>query len=217
MAAACTNDDDPRPTIFFASDHGAAATLRRTLMRAMLPSCRKVVDLGTRRGDERVDYPEYARALTDRILDGPPGTLGVAICGTGIGMSIAANKVPGIRAALVHDEVTACMARRHNNANVLCFGARIVDAPDAVRLVGIFLDSSFEGGRHARRNAQLELSATETIQTEGGESHADQHRRSHDTATYAEPSVDDDGDSRGHHVPRHRREGDGLLRAICHH
>lgn len=146
---------DTRPTIFFASDHGAAANLRRALTRSMVKT-RNVVDLGTWRGDERVDYPTYARLLARRVREGPPGTIGVAVCCTGIGMSIAANKVPGIRAALVHDDLTACMARRHNDANVLCLGAKVVDARKALRLIELFLAAPFEGGRHARRNALLE-------------------------------------------------------------
>jgi ribose 5-phosphate isomerase B len=96
-----------------------------------------------------VDYPDYARAVAEAVASGAVG-LGVLMCGTGIGMSIAANKVPGVRAALVHDVTTARMARRHNGANVVCMGARLLAAPLACEVLDTFLEESFEI-RHQRR------------------------------------------------------------------
>ncbi len=136
--------------ILIASDHGGAA-LKRFLSGYLTLRGFHVEDLGTRRGDESVDYPLYAFSLARRVASTEDDCLGIAICGTGIGMSIAANKVPGIRAALVHDKFTAIMARRHNNANILCLGGRVLDKLAAARIVEAFIDTKFEGGRHARR------------------------------------------------------------------
>lgn len=101
-------------------------------------------------GGESCDYPEPAYAVAQAVASGG-AERGVLICGTGIGMSIAANKVPGVRAAVVHDELTAQLSRSHNDANVICLsgdllGRRLID-----NLIGLFLRSEFEGGRHARR------------------------------------------------------------------
>ena len=102
-----------------------------------------------------VDYPDFAHALAAEILAGR-AERGVLICGTGIGMSIAANRHRGVRAALCHDAFTAEMARRHNDANVLCLGARVTGAGVAEQIVRIFLDTPFEGGRHQRRVGLIE-------------------------------------------------------------
>ena len=101
-------------------------------------------------GPESVDYPDFAEKVAT-IVTATPGTIGVLICGTGIGMSIAANKHHGIRAALVYNEETAALAHEHNNANILCLGARELSPEKALTLVSIFLDSAFENGRHQRR------------------------------------------------------------------
>lgn len=102
-----------------------------------------------------VDYPVYARAVCDEITSGR-AEFGILCCGTGIGMSIAANKRRGIRAAVLSDAFSAEMTRRHNDANVLCLGGRVIDAAKAVELARIFLATPFEGGRHAKRVAMLE-------------------------------------------------------------
>jgi len=108
-----------------------------------------VEDVGTE-SEESVDYPDFARAVAEKVAGGM-AQLGVLVCGTGMGMAIAANKVPGIRAAVAHDKMTARLAREHNDANVLTLGARVVEPSQAVEIVKEFLDAQFAGGRHQRR------------------------------------------------------------------
>ena len=110
----------------------------------------ELTDVGTANAEDSVDYPDFAIAASRLVASGKAG-LGVLVCGTGIGMSIAANKVRGVRAALCNDLYTARMARQHNNANVLSIGARIVAPELAEEITRIFLDTQFEGGRHQRR------------------------------------------------------------------
>ncbi len=100
--------------------------------------------------DQPCDYPERAFDVATAVADGR-ADLGVLICGTGIGMSIAANKVPGIRAAVVHDELTAQLSRTHNNANVLCLSADLLGLARIEKIVDAWIDAEFEGGRHQRR------------------------------------------------------------------
>lgn len=109
----------------------------------------EVQDFGTN-GSEGVDYADYAKPVAEAIIN-KEIDLGILICGTGIGMSLAANKVKGIRAACVSDSFSAKMARAHNDANILCFGARVIGDEVAKELVGIFISQEFEGGRHQRR------------------------------------------------------------------
>lgn len=106
-------------------------------------------DLGTQ-GADSVDYPDFAVKVAAKVSRGEADA-GILICGTGIGMSISANKFSGVRAALVHDEFTAQMAREHNNANILVMGGRVLSSKMGQRLVGIWLDSEYEGGRHQNR------------------------------------------------------------------
>lgn len=106
-------------------------------------------DLGIQEG-EKADYPDKAREVCERVAAGEFDRA-VLICGTGIGMSISANKIKGIRAACCSDYFSAKYTRAHNDANVLCIGARVVGAGLAVELVDVFLDTRFEGGRHQRR------------------------------------------------------------------
>ena len=100
--------------------------------------------------EESVDYPVFAYQVAKEVSDGE-AELGIICCGTGIGVSMAANKVKGIRAAVVCDEFCAEMTRRHNNANVLCMGGRVIDEEKAVKLASILLNTEFEGGRHEKR------------------------------------------------------------------
>ena len=109
----------------------------------------QVEDMGTV-GPDSVDYPDFAEKVARAVSQGS-AELGILICGTGIGMSIAANKYPGIRAALVTDDFMAQMAREHNNANILVLGGRILSAETARRLVQVWLDATYEGGRHQGR------------------------------------------------------------------
>ena len=108
-----------------------------------------VVDVGTD-GLDSVDYPDFAFEVGSRVASGACG-VGLLVCGSGLGMAIAANKVAGVRAVTCVDPYSAAMARRHNDANVLCLGARISGPDLLVAILDGFLDASFEGGRHARR------------------------------------------------------------------
>lgn len=107
------------------------------------------VDLGTHT-PESCDYPDIARAVCERVISGKSNR-GILVCGTGIGMSIAANKVRGIRAALCGDTYSARVSRAHNNANILCLGQRVIGEHLALDIVDIWLKTGFEGGRHKRR------------------------------------------------------------------
>lgn len=107
------------------------------------------VDLGVQEG-EKCDYPDKAKEVCEKVVNGEC-EMAVLICGTGIGISMAANKVKGIRAACCSDYFSAKYTRAHNDANVLCFGARVVGAGLACELVKVFIDTPFEGGRHQRR------------------------------------------------------------------
>jgi ribose 5-phosphate isomerase B len=109
----------------------------------------EVIDVGTA-GSESVDYPDYAFQVAVRVSKGQVER-GILICGTSIGMCIAANKVPGVRAAPCHDSITAEMSRRHNDANILCLSADLLGEELIDRMVRIWLETQFEGGRHARR------------------------------------------------------------------
>ncbi len=112
-----------------------------------------VLNLGTD-GAASVDYPDFGRAVAEAVANGE-AAMGILVCGTGLGMSMTANKVDGIRAACVSDSYSAAMAREHNDANVLCFGARVVGAGVAHEIVARFLDTPFAGGRHAARVAKI--------------------------------------------------------------
>ena len=144
----------PSKTIAIACDH-AGFELKRALLEDLESRGLSVLDLGTD-GPESVDYPDFAFALAD-ALNGGRASMGVLVCGSGIGISMAANRSPGIRAALVHDALGAGMARRHNDANVVCFGGRMIGIDVARDCLRIFLETEFEGGRHARRVEKLSI------------------------------------------------------------
>ncbi|HPW56162.1 MAG: ribose 5-phosphate isomerase B [Thermoanaerobaculaceae bacterium] len=139
--------------VLVASDHGGFE-LKQLLVTRLHGLGHEVIDLGTH-GQAPVDYPDFAHALAARLLAGD-GERGVLACGTGIGVSIAANRHPGVRAALCHDALTAEMARRHNDANVLCLGGRTIGPAVALQALEIFLATPFDGGRHAGRVAAIE-------------------------------------------------------------
>jgi len=139
-------------TIAIAVDHGGVV-LKDAAIEEVRRSGREVIDLGTD-SEESVDYPDYAEKLVREMADGNADR-GILICGTGIGISIAANRHPGIRAALCYDEDTAALARQHNDANVLCMGGRKTGEALAREIVKIFLETPFEGGRHARRVGKM--------------------------------------------------------------
>ena len=139
--------------IVIACDH-AGVELKEILAADLRAAGFAVFDLGTN-GPDSVDYPDFGNKLAEAIQRGD-AKRGVLICGTGIGISIAANKVRGIRAALVQSADAAGQSRRHNDANVLCFGAKYVDLPTALACVEAFLAAEFEAGRHTRRVDKLE-------------------------------------------------------------
>ncbi|MEA1916533.1 MAG: ribose 5-phosphate isomerase B [Campylobacterota bacterium] len=141
--------------LFIATDH-AGIDLKNYTVDLLKAKGHEVIDLGPFE-KSRVDYPDYAHKLCEEVLVND-GTQGILICGSGIGMSIAANKHVGIRAALCHDAYSASMARAHNDANVLCFGERIVGQGVAESIVDSWLSGEFEGGRHGCRVAKIELS-----------------------------------------------------------
>lgn len=139
--------------ILLASDH-AGFPLKEKLRADLVGRGVECSDLGV--FDETpADYPDLAHALACRIAT-DESTVGILVCGTGIGMSMAANRHRGVRAALCHDLLTAEMARRHNDANVLCLGARVTEPELAAEIAAVFLATSFEGGRHQRRVAKIE-------------------------------------------------------------
>jgi ribose 5-phosphate isomerase B len=149
--------------ISIGADH-AGFQLKGKIKELLLGQGIEVDDRGTY-SEESVDYPDYARAVGERVAQGLADG-GILICGTGIGMSIAANKIPGIRAANAGSEPAAQLSREHNNANVLTLGARLLDDDSAFRIVEAWLRASFAGGRHQRRVekiTQMEREATPKI------------------------------------------------------
>ena len=141
-------DSPAKPRIAIGSDH-AGFSVKESIKKYLEEAGYLVDDQGTG-SEDSVDYPDFGKAVGERVAS-RKADLGIAVCGSGIGISIAANKVPGIRAALAHDVVTAQLAREHNNANVLALGARIVTPAAALEMVQTFLETPFAGGRHQRR------------------------------------------------------------------
>jgi ribose 5-phosphate isomerase B len=140
-------------SIIVAADH-AGLPLKMELVVALTDMGWTVEDLGTHE-IASVDYPDYAHDVSKAILAGRH-KLGLLCCGTGVGMSLAANRHPGIRAVVCSESYSAAMARRHNDANVLCLGARVVDGGLGREILEAFLEQSFEGGRHQRRVDKIE-------------------------------------------------------------
>ncbi|HHX28583.1 MAG: ribose 5-phosphate isomerase B [Bacillota bacterium] len=138
--------------IALGSDH-AGFRLKEEVAEMLKEMGHEPLNLGTF-SDESVDYPDFAVKVAEAVLDGQAGA-GILVCGTGLGMAMSANKVPGIRAAAVSDTFSARAAREHNDANVLCIGARVVGSGLARDIVTAFVSSSFLGGRHARRVAKM--------------------------------------------------------------
>ncbi len=147
--------------LLFASDH-AGYDLKELLAAHARERGHEVLDLGPA-GRDSVDYPDFAHALAERLLAGG-GTLGVLVCGTGIGMAMVANRHRGVRAALCHDAYTAEMARRHNHANVLCMGGRTTGPGVAIQMLDVFLTTQPEPGRHTRRVEKIETDAGQPAQ-----------------------------------------------------
>jgi ribose 5-phosphate isomerase B len=138
---------------YIATDHAGYA-LKAYVKDFVQELGHDIIDLGPDSAD-RVDYPDFAKKCADAVVS-DKGSFGILICGTGIGISIAANKVTGIRAALCHDTYTATLTRQHNDANILCFGERVVGKGVIEEMIRAFIDTKFEGGRHEGRIAKIE-------------------------------------------------------------
>ncbi len=139
---------------YIACDH-AGYNIKQSVIDIVENLGHEIINLGTD-SNERVDYPNFAHKLSEAVLK-DEGSNGILICGTGIGMSLAANKHKGIRAALCHDAYTAEMSRAHNDANVLCFGERVVGLGVIESIIKTWYKTDFEGGRHANRVKKIEL------------------------------------------------------------
>ncbi|MGD9677959.1 MAG: ribose 5-phosphate isomerase B [Vulcanibacillus sp.] len=140
--------------VAIASDHGGYE-LKEQIKTIMDEMNIDYQDLGTNSNDS-VDYPDYIVPVTKKVLSKEVDR-GILICGTGVGMSIAANKVKGIRAALVHDSFTARATRQHNDSNVLCLGGRNTGLNVAIDIVKVWLETEFEGGRHKKRIDKIKI------------------------------------------------------------
>jgi len=141
-----------KKTVFIATDH-AGFEVKDYVKKIVVDLGFSVQDLGPY-SKERVDYPDYAKKCAESVIE--QDGIGILICGTGIGISITANKTPGIRAALCHDTYTARLTREHNDANILCFGERVVGKGVIEDMLKIFLTTEFEGGRHQDRVNKIE-------------------------------------------------------------
>ena len=140
--------------IAIASDHGGV-DLKEIISNFLKNKNFEVVDLGTN-DTTSVDYPIFADKLADNILK-KESDFGILVCGTGVGISIRANRHKGIRAALLYDDEVAVMAKKHNNANVIVFGGRTMNSNDVLKRIDIFLNTEFEGGRHQKRIDLLDM------------------------------------------------------------
>ena len=138
---------------YIATDHAGYA-LKEFTKNYVRELGHEIVDLGPDSAD-RVDYPDFAKKCANQVIE-DKGSFGILICGTGIGISIAANKVAGIRAGLCHDAFTAAATRAHNDANILCFGERVVGKGVIESMIDAFCNTEFEGGRHTGRVDKIE-------------------------------------------------------------
>jgi RpiB/LacA/LacB family sugar-phosphate isomerase len=140
--------------IFIGSDH-RGFQLKKNLEGTLKSLGHEVVDMGTHTENVACDYPEIAYKVAVEVVRNP-GSRGILLCMSGIGHSIAANKVPGVYAALVYNKEAAALSRQHNDSNVLVLGAKYVDEATMVQIIEIWLSTEFEGGRHLRRKEQIQ-------------------------------------------------------------
>lgn len=140
--------------VYAGSDHGGLS-LKKILINRLVELGHQVEDLGTH-SEASCDYPDFAHAVAERIV-AEPGSLGILTCGSGIGISIAANRHHGIRAALCHNSLEAQLSRQHNDANVLVMGGRLIGDALAIDILEKFFSTSFDGGRHEGRIRKIEL------------------------------------------------------------
>ncbi len=141
--------------LYIATDH-AGVEIKPQVIAMVQEAGHEITNLGPT-DNSRVDYTDFAHKLCEKVLE-DKGSYGILICGTGIGMSLSANKHKGIRAALCHDAYTASMARAHNDANVLCFGQRVIGLGTVESILNAWFTTDFEGGRHAQRVEKIEIS-----------------------------------------------------------
>ena len=134
--------------ICIASDH-AGYHLKNVLLDFLIKKNISIIDLGPN-NNSSVDYPDFAKKVSNRVKN-KKSDVGILVCGSGIGMAISANKIKGIRAALCYNLKSTRLSREHNNANIIAIGSRLTKKKDALKLVKIFLETKFEGGRHLRR------------------------------------------------------------------
>ena len=153
LAPPARSVDSATMRVAFGSDH-AGFSLKEILKAELVGRGHDVFDLGTSGAEMSVDYPDFGAAVGRAVAAGDVD-LGVCTCGSGNGIAMAANKIPGVRAAVVHDVTTASLARQHNHANVVCLGSRVVGATVAVDTLIAFLSAAEEGGRHSDRIAKL--------------------------------------------------------------
>lgn len=130
-------------------DHGGFV-LKEDIIKYLNSKTVDILDFGVQTDENSVDYPDYALKVANAVSNGD-SDLGIVLCGTGIGISIAANKVKGIRCAVCHDEFTAQMSKKHNNANIISLGGRCLTKEEAVKIVKSWFEEEFEGGRHQNR------------------------------------------------------------------
>jgi ribose 5-phosphate isomerase B len=151
--AATSGPPSANLTVAVGADH-AGVELKSAIAEHLGSRGIEVLDLGTHSSD-RVDYPDFGAAVGRAVVEGR-AELGIAVCGSGLGICMAANKIAGVRAAPVHDATAARLSRQHNDANVICLGERLTGVEVAKDAVDAWLDAEFEGGRHAGRVAKLD-------------------------------------------------------------
>ena len=134
--------------ISLASDH-AGFNLKESIKKSLIKKKIKVIDLGPK-NNSSVDYPDYAKKVA-RNVSSKKSNIGILVCGSGTGMAMSANKSKKIRAAVCYNKASTRLSRQHNNANIMALGARLTKKSDAIKLVNVFLNTKFEGGRHLRR------------------------------------------------------------------
>jgi ribose 5-phosphate isomerase B len=161
MSSALSQPGPPEPALIAIGCDHAGHGLKREILKFLHELKVPCEDLGCASPDESVHYPLYGKKVVEALL-ARPQSRGILICGTGIGMSIMANRFPGIRAALCHDIFSAIMCRRHNNANLLVMGGRVIGPDLGKEIVRAWLTTPFDGGRHQERLDLLEQLAQET-------------------------------------------------------
>ncbi|MCX4244657.1 ribose 5-phosphate isomerase B [Paraliomyxa miuraensis] len=156
---------------YVGGDHGAVALRKHLVERLRAGGHEVVLEVGPDDPSDSIDYPDIAVEVCRTLLaEGDPASRGLLVCGTGQGIAMAANRIPGIRAAVVTEPLSARMARTHNDANVLCMGGRVLGLGLAEELLRAFVEAEFEGGRHARRVGKIEAISSPAAATSAKDS-----------------------------------------------